>query len=101
MRSHSVTVSADRRHLLVSLLAISALAVSACAGIGTSGPKSASSSSPAQPSASPSATPPVPVGFGGGQPMMYLPDSQLAREFDAVKASGATWIRVDVDWSDV
>ncbi|MGZ4519683.1 MAG: cellulase family glycosylhydrolase [Mycobacteriaceae bacterium] len=33
--------------------------------------------------------------------MMYLPDSQLAREFDAVKASGATWIRVDVDWSDV
>ena len=101
MRSHSVTVSAACRHVVVALLAISALAVSACAGIGTSGPKSASPSLPAQPSASPSATPPVPVGFGGGQPMMYLPDSQLAREFDAVKASGATWIRVDVDWSDV
>lgn len=41
------------------------------------------------------------IGIAAGAPLMYLPDAELDRELDAVRAVGARWLRVDVDWSVV
>ena len=33
--------------------------------------------------------------------MLYESDSDLDRDFDAMAATGATWVRVDVAWSAI
>lgn len=109
MRSHCGTARAARRRALAVCVFALALLVSACANTASGEPASVTPStlpSAAQPTVPPVAPPPVvpppvPVGFGGGQPLMYLPSSQLSRELDAIKAAGATWLRIDVDWSDI
>lgn len=49
----------------------------------------------------PAPTSTVLLGMGGGAIFMHLPDPELARELNAVKDSGAKWLRIDVDWSDI
>ena len=39
------------------------------------------------------------IGIAAGAPLMYLSDSELDRELDAIRAVGARWLRVDIDWS--
>ncbi|KHJ72936.1 MULTISPECIES: GH39 family glycosyl hydrolase [Rhodococcus] len=39
------------------------------------------------------------IGIAAGAPLMYLPDSELDRELDTIRAVGARWLRVDIDWS--
>ncbi len=41
------------------------------------------------------------VGLSGDGPMLSESDADLGRDLDAVKASGAGWVRVGVDWSAV
>lgn len=40
------------------------------------------------------------VGFAPGAPLPSAP-AELARDFDAMAASGATWVRLDLDWPAV
>lgn len=41
------------------------------------------------------------VGLSGDGPTLSESDADLGRDLDAVKASGAGWVRVGVDWSAV
>ena len=41
------------------------------------------------------------VGIAGGAEIMTLPDAVLDHELDAMRAMGATWIRVGVEWNIV
>lgn len=41
------------------------------------------------------------IGFSLGAAPLGWPDAELAHHLDIVAASGAGWIRIDVDWSDV
>ncbi|MFX1757276.1 MULTISPECIES: glycosyl hydrolase [Rhodococcus] len=73
------------RAILTAVLACSLAALAACAP-------------PIQP------TPPTTcgsddIGIAAGAPLMYLPDTELDRELDAIRAVGARWLRVDIDWS--
>lgn len=38
------------------------------------------------------------AGFSPGGPFLWSSDSDLARDLDAMAASGARWLRVDFDW---
>jgi hypothetical protein len=39
------------------------------------------------------------AGFSEGSSILWDSDADLARRLDGIAASGATWLRVDVDWS--
>lgn len=39
------------------------------------------------------------IGVAAGAPLMYLSDADLDREIAEMKAVGARWLRVDIDWS--
>jgi hypothetical protein len=38
------------------------------------------------------------AGFAEGSTLLYRSDDELARELDGIAATGARWLRVDVDW---
>ncbi len=40
-------------------------------------------------------------GFAGGAGLLWLNDSDLGRELDAVKRTKATWLRVTIDWNAI
>ena len=41
------------------------------------------------------------AGFSPGAPFMGLSDRNLARDLDAMAASGVQWVRIDFDWSAI
>lgn len=41
------------------------------------------------------------VGFSPGAGLLWLSDAELATELDLAADTGATWLRVDLDWSHV
>src|SRR5688572_1836799 len=41
------------------------------------------------------------AGFSEGSAILWDSDSELARRLDGIKATGATWVRIDIRWPDV
>ncbi|HUP68720.1 MAG TPA: cellulase family glycosylhydrolase [Acidimicrobiales bacterium] len=41
------------------------------------------------------------AGFSPGGPFIWSSDADLARDLDAMAATGARWVRVDFDWSSI
>lgn len=41
------------------------------------------------------------IGFSNGGGFPWLSDASLARELDLMASTGATWVRLDVDWSGI
>lgn len=47
----------------------------------------------------PAAASPEQTGFSPGAPILWQSDSDVIADLDAMRATGARWLRVDVDWS--
>jgi hypothetical protein len=41
------------------------------------------------------------AGFSGGGHILWESDAELNRDFDSMKATGAKWVRIDVDWKSI
>src|SRR5687767_9839102 len=44
---------------------------------------------------------PVPAGVAGGGDLLWLAPTDLARELDLVVGAGASWVRLDFQWSAI
>src|SRR5690349_4676089 len=68
----------------------------------TTSPRTTSPPTTAPPTTSPPTTKPpttsVEGGFADGHSLLGRSDAELARELDGMVATGATWLRTDVDW---
>lgn len=52
-------------------------------------------------SAGTSRIPSTRAGFSGGGHILWESDAELARDLDAMRATGARWVRIDVDWKSI
>jgi hypothetical protein len=98
-----------RRIGLGGLVAAFAIGVSGCFGMPTGAPKFVPAPAPAPapappPAAAPTAAsagtiPAAKVGFSTSGMFLWETDAALKADFDAIAATGATWVRVSFDWN--
>lgn len=97
--TQEVTLSRRRRHAAVICMFALTLVIAACSKSTAQERVVAPSMTSAAPTtAVPVKTPPPPVGASSGA-LAGLPSGQLDRELDVARTVGATWIRIDIDWS--